>query len=709
MPVSFHPYQHIHYYDVPFICSQSVVMGSNIDFMTTKPKDHKIEYLLPEIVAPSDPFISVQDFCRNEMMAKQCTPPSGSADKLVSQPVHQENSPGIIMIIEAEELMGNIQSFMQVSKRLEESLQREGFTVVSSWAQEKGRMGIILTKEGYVAVRLWPEYRYCALDVHLWSSFEKHRAIQQALVASLGGKNKGRKTSSYRIVAGGMFGVSTWQANEMNHGPMYLQSQPDQTCGSTVDVAPLESMKHAMSSDSALNSFLGQSASLIGISQSRVVVLCGPEGDECSSTEMLKKVGNISSILNIHACPGLSEIIQDDDDTTNSIFACEKEFRMSFNNAASEGQADAIVIDPSAPLPMAQIMLRLLNSAKSVNKWLKKDFLILAPLQDQDSSSKLHSARINLMDVIKNDIFDEDSADSQVFVAGVLLTGSPLDSVKTSSNTHSLGGMAIFSKGRSNFVSSLMKVKEQWEKKTGLAATVHKISGGIPWFQDNWYPSLVASPKFKHYDMSDAQQQWKSQRSLGLQTIIQYETLKLVQPQAHELEKVAIFNQEEFAEVLDMDPAELDIEALSVDEFESIIENGPLEDDAGVNLSAEKIKSALAHTVVSFLQLLHNKMMMCSRDNQHQVQLHGSSNLGEGSMVVAFWATGNAIALWDGKTHVDINLFTIEESAEHADFFEKEFGMAAGLHRTLRDQQPRGINRVINFSQDVNSYTPHWT
>jgi len=703
-------FQHIHYYDAPFICSQSMVMGSNIDFMTAKQKSHNVEYLLPEVVAPSDPFISVNDFHRNEMMANQCIPSSSNAQELVPQPTIQEKSPGIIMIIEAEELAGNIQSFKQVSKRLEEALQEKGFNVVSSWSLQDGMMGVILTNEGYVAVRLWPQYNYCALDVHLWSSFEKHRAIQKALVTVLGGNNKGRKTSSYRIVAGGMFGVSTWQVDEMNRGPVYLQSQPDQACDGTEDKSPLETDKPVMSSDSAVNSFLEESASLIGTFQSRVVVLCGPEGGKCSGTEILKKVGIISSVLNIHACPGLPETIEDDDHGTNSTFACEKQIHLIFNNASTEGHIDAIVIDPSAPLSMAQIMLRLLNSAKIVNKWLKKDFLILAPLQDQEVSSKLPSARMNFIDIVKKNIFHEDSKDSRVFVAGVLLTDSPLDNVKTSSNTHSLGGMAVFSKGRLDFVSSLMKVAESWQKKTGLAATVHKIRGGYPWFQDDWYPSLVTTPKFKHYDMSDAQEQWKSQRSLGLQTILQFETSKPVKPEAAELETVAALNKEELAEVLGMDPAELNMEALSSDDgiFEIGTEEDPLADDAVVELSAEKIKSALAQTVTSLLELAQDETMMCLNDDQRLVQLHGSSGLGEGYVSAAFWATGIAVALWDGRSHVDVNLFTMEESIEHADFFEEAFGAATGLHRTLRDQQPRGTGRVVNLSQDASGYAPHW-
>jgi len=575
-------------------------------------------------------------------MANRCS--TSTSRQLMSHPTKQEKSPGIIMIIEAEELAGNIHSFNQVSRRLEEALQEEGFNVVSSGGLGEGKAGIIFAKEGHVTVRLWPEYHYCALDVHLWSSFEKHRAVQQALVAALGGKSEGKHTSSYRIVAGGMFGVSTWQMDEMNRGPVYLHAKPVSACNSTDNtemVSPIDPAKPVMPSVSAaMNSFLEASiSSIIGVANPRVAVLCGPQSFLCSTMEIAKEMDQIGSVYAIYACPDLVENIEHFFE--DQIFECEKQVHKSFHYAAAEGKADAIVIDSSAPFPMGQVVLRLLASSRNVAEWLNKDFMVLSPMVKGKVLSETQSWQMNFLLSLKQNVFpDDDDKDRRVFIAEVLLSDFPLDT-RAAGNTPGLRGMSFFSRGRKGFVNRLVNVSKSWEQHIGLGATISKIRCGEPWFQYNWDPSLVGTPK--HYNQTDALEQWKSQRSLGLQSILQFD--------AQQHEKII--------------------------------------------LSADKVYVALNHTVSSLLgKCLADDQASNVKDMDVQIEWHDSRESGDGYALAAFWATGNAVAIWDGRFHIDLNLFTVEERIEYADLFEQEFGAATGLKRTLRDQQPRGTGEL---------------
>ena len=78
--------------------------------------------------------------------------------------------------------------------------------------------------------------------------------------------------------------------------------------------------------------------------------------------------------------------------------------------------------------------------------------------------------------------------------------------------------------------------------------------------------------------------------------------------------------------------------------------------------------------------------------------------LGDGVVFVAISLEGNAIVVWDGDSRVDINLFVYE--SERTDAFVKRFKKTLKKAQVeakvlLRDEQPRGTGRVINFRKDI--------
>ena len=75
--------------------------------------------------------------------------------------------------------------------------------------------------------------------------------------------------------------------------------------------------------------------------------------------------------------------------------------------------------------------------------------------------------------------------------------------------------------------------------------------------------------------------------------------------------------------------------------------------------------------------------------------------IGDGAMASAVMKEGTVVVTWDGDVRVDINLFTFDETEALAtDFMTKFSERIPKLKLLLRDNQPRGINRVVNFAQE---------
>jgi hypothetical protein len=77
--------------------------------------------------------------------------------------------------------------------------------------------------------------------------------------------------------------------------------------------------------------------------------------------------------------------------------------------------------------------------------------------------------------------------------------------------------------------------------------------------------------------------------------------------------------------------------------------------------------------------------------------------VGDGVVVISLSLKGSVVAVWDGRATVSMNLFTYEESIGTPEKFINSFleqcldKMKVGL----RDDQPRGVNHVINFPSDL--------
>jgi hypothetical protein len=78
--------------------------------------------------------------------------------------------------------------------------------------------------------------------------------------------------------------------------------------------------------------------------------------------------------------------------------------------------------------------------------------------------------------------------------------------------------------------------------------------------------------------------------------------------------------------------------------------------------------------------------------------------------VTGFWDGGNAILVWDGSIHIDINLYLDREDRTTAERFPAEFlSSIRHLELVARDEQPRGYGRVVNLVSEIRrDYSPIW-
>jgi len=77
--------------------------------------------------------------------------------------------------------------------------------------------------------------------------------------------------------------------------------------------------------------------------------------------------------------------------------------------------------------------------------------------------------------------------------------------------------------------------------------------------------------------------------------------------------------------------------------------------------------------------------------------------IGDGGMVIATSLKGYVTLVWDGREHITVNFFTRAEDIGSPEKFAGSFLNASSqkLQVALRDDQPRGINQVINFPSDM--------
>ncbi|KAG7346581.1 spermine synthase [Nitzschia inconspicua] len=146
------------------------------------------------------------------------------------------------------------------------------------------------------------------------------------------------------------------------------------------------------------------------------------------------------------------------------------------------------------------------------------------------------------------------------------------------------------------------------------------------------------------------------------------------------------------------------------DEFKQAdydLEPGNTQYDAQVPLGRQSIMQFVRNGLAKNLSLSGSKLSDYLKEALKEIDVRISLlrnfKIGEGVVILATAVDGNFMVVWDGKEHVDVNFFTFRQSPELADSFKDAFTQAT--HRImevgLRDDQPRGTGRVVNFLSDI--------
>jgi hypothetical protein len=86
--------------------------------------------------------------------------------------------------------------------------------------------------------------------------------------------------------------------------------------------------------------------------------------------------------------------------------------------------------------------------------------------------------------------------------------------------------------------------------------------------------------------------------------------------------------------------------------------------------------------------------------NFSRVQVQVIDDVGDGVVALAVAPEGTGIAVWDGNQRVTVNMFTFD--SDNADAFFQKFTEKLSTAQVLsKDEQPRGVGKVVNFARDL--------
>jgi S-adenosylmethionine/arginine decarboxylase-like enzyme len=591
-------------------------MGSKmVDFLYRPLTDHTLNsanLYIRNISDIQDQYEYIHDYRRNATVKLLCN----ERNETKLEPDEQIRSPGILMVVEMEETTVDLRNSARVLDILVTALAHEGLEKVSSLTSPtiNGAAIFVVVREGYIVARTYPEHRYCAIDIHLWSSFEQHDAVKMAFATALGTG----MPSSYRIVAGGMFGVDTWKDDDKKRGPRVTQLCEENNIGKSRPL-PMDA--------SVARTLLEESVKLLDSFDQTIAVFCGERTDGCQSLDIISNEG-FTNVIPLWACPGISQLNEFQEGSLGRMIQCEKHLRkVLLSSVSPDERIHAIILDPGASLPFTQVAYKVLHSKKS--RLVQKDIIGIAVATNEHELWRRHFVERLRTEVI---LYDTN------FRAEILFN-----------NTDSSIELDVFSSGDPSFVHRIHDVIARIEKRTTLVSDLREIKGGLFFEDPNWHWTHFFLPK--DYDQRSALEQYMSQRPVGYQTVLQ------------------------------------------------LVSN-----EGRMALSRQHIKRALRDTIAQLESAEWSEEIS-------KAEMHEGNNIGEGCVIAALWSGGTCVALWDGRDHIDLNIFTFIESEEFANDFASVFKtyLAYTLETALRDVQPRGYGRVVNFRKDIEPrVVPHW-
>ena len=618
-------------YDNPIICSQVMVMGSRtVDFMNPTLTDHWTKNLVfADLEDIKDNFELYHDYAYNATSFHLCDTMAGKKNDET-----QVRSPGIMLIVEAEDVIGDL-SGDGLKANLASALAKEGFKVVASDSNQldgsSNAIATIILDVGYVIARAMADSNYVGFDIHFWSAMHKHEAAKDALVAAVGGDVD--SLSSYRVIAGGMFGIDTWEEDLKLRGPQF-----EEMCREIIETTPTVNTNEGDVNEVDVSIVMEESLKLLEGDDLKIAMLVGNEDSTKTIAEKNRAAvagfDKVKELVTMN-CPSMVDFNEFSEEAGDALSACEKHLYELFKESTNdEVEFDAIIVDSTADKITASVMLKMFGARRRslVDETLSDDAIVITTIVDKDDEAW----KKNLMLLFKDEVF----VDSPAAFVEVLF-----ENFESKSEFRLL----VTNDGGERFINNLNATVAEFNKDDSnhLTGRVQVINGGEWLYQDNFTPSRTYLPD--DYDQSGPLAQWESQKPTGHQFILQMEPNPSIKKQI----KVT--------------------ESLLMKATLAAIKKAGLE-----GLEASAIKTF--------------------------------SDTGDGSLLVALWDWGSLAVLWDGRTHVDVNLFTYVESISIGDLFGKEFLRFIPTYAImLRDEQPRGTGKIVAYQRDLkDNDKPHW-
>jgi hypothetical protein len=349
-------------------------------------------------------------------------------------------------------------------------------------------------KEGYIIARIWAERKYCALDIHLWGAFEKSAGLRSGLTEALGSDT----ISSYRIVAGGMFGSNTAESDKNAVGILVSQQRNCAPEVVSVDGRVDEKVTMIIALLQTIDLVAEESRKL------KAVILCGfKDEDKCSSADILAADGRVTTVIPIWAC-GSRKNATEDPTVYPMMYECEKEVEGHLmSDTKGEEKVDMVVLDQSAPRHMAQIFASIMCYPKNQDRLVSEEHVFVSLIRDLDSEFW----RREFLEQYRKEKHDLPLFRTEISLKKAGRKNLGLHFVLCTKNGF----------GKIHELQSMLS-----KKAFGYLIAIERVTGG-----SNYYDSAYNMVEFPEsaYDREAAREQEKNSVAYGRQSIFQFESV----------------------------------------------------------------------------------------------------------------------------------------------------------------------------------------
>jgi len=607
-------------YKNPVIGAQVMTMGSRtIDFMRVNIVDHFSEVnpniLLPPLVETRNKFELFHDYTHNTSSLSVCDIYESSSDDVLSD--KQSRSPGIIFIAEAEDVLITLNDIDSFRSTIVDVMKECGLEIFSDNSSPSitGDIFTFVTNVGYVIARTGRDTSYVGLDIHFWTMFQLQNKLANFILEALGSDVS--STTTYRVIAGGIFNVPLWKQDASLTGP-----HVEDSCDTYVKTGV--SIEQDINQPNIERNLLIESLKIVSGDNIRLFVLVGNKRNSLLEKEKIfaESKSRVAEIVTL-SCPSLENFNPNGQGETEKLADCERSIHKSIRNHARDVKFNAIFIHSSADEVISSIFLKCFKARSGAlrDEVLVNESLIIA-LQLKTNETW----RQNLLHRFKSEVFEESPAS----YAEVL--------VKKDDTT----GRLLLTNGFDwSFVDKLNRTVAEMNT-SDLSANVDIILGAEWLYQEPFIPHGIA--KMTDYDSTTSLAQWDTQNPVGHQVIFQLESKR--------------------------------------------------------NLNKVTIERSFTNTIAKL-----NVCKTCKDD------IRKFDAVGDGLVMTVSWSLGNIVLLWDGRRHIDMNIFTFFEDVEFTDTIQNTFQKGfrkSSLVLIHRDEQPRGVGKLVVYKRDV-KFKPIWS